>query len=312
MTPYTLMYSNVFNMLTYGSAYNLIVRDFNMNVVELIPLMPYDVQVQQEGEFVFYLYKGSVLSESDVAHYKMYTRDGIHGISPITWNAEMFGNKLKLEKYGARAISQKPPGYLTAEKATQTQIDEIATNWNAAIRGENVNGTPFLTGGTKYEALMIAPNEAQYLETRALTNTEIYGIYRIPPVFAQNFEKATYTNAEQSDLVFVKHTLTPILKMIEQENDIKLFSEANQVASNPFFTKFNLNAILRGDLKTRKEWYQTMTTSGIMNADEIRNLEDLPPQKNGVGEDYYVQGAMVRKQDVQDGTTGLQNGNTSE
>ncbi len=299
MTPYALKYSNVFNMLTYGESFNLIIRNSRMEVIELLPLMPYDVEIQEIDGFVMYLHKGSVYAESEILHYKMYTRDGVRGISPITWNAELMGVKLKLEKYGARAIAQKPAGYLSAENATDPQIQSIGQNWNAAINGENINGTPFLTGGAKYNPLMITPNEAQYLETRILTNTEIYGIYRLPPVFAQNYKDSTYANAEQSDTILVKHTLAPILTLIEEENNNKLFSEANKAASNPFFTKFNINAILRGDTKTRREWYQTMLTSGVLSANEVRDIEDMPPQSDGVGDDYYIQGAMVRKQDVQ-------------
>ena len=112
----------------------------------------------------------------------------------------------------------------------------------------------------------------------------------MPPSFAQNYERATYANASQQDMVYVKHTLTPWLRMIEQECDSKLFSEANKVSSNPFFTKFNVNSILRGDIQARADYYKTMK-DGIMTTNEIRKLEDLPPVPEG--NVVQMQGAMI-------------------
>lgn len=50
------------------------------------------------------------------------------------------------------------------------------------------------------------------------------------------------------------------------------------------YFKFNINAILRGDTKTRFESYQLGRNMGVYSVNEIRGLEDLDPIVGG--DDY--------------------------
>jgi HK97 family phage portal protein len=224
----------------------------------------------------------------------MYSEDGIEGISAIMHNANIMGYKIKQDKYSARAIGTKGTGFISSQGLTAEQGKVIATQMKSQQEAGKI---PFLgtQGDTKWNNQMITPNEAQYIETKYQTNTEIYGIFRLPPAFAQNYERATYANAEQQDNVYVKHTLTPFLRMIEQECDRKLFRENNLNKSFPFFTKFNVNGILRGDIATRFKMYHDMILDGVFSADDVLGFEDMPSQPNGLGEKYYMQGAMIEK-----------------
>jgi hypothetical protein len=63
--------------------------------------------------------------------------------------------------------------------------------------------------------------------------------------------------------------------------------------------------MLRGDLNSRKEYYQVMK-DGIMSADEIRAMEGLPPLPDGKGKNVYTQGANVPLgQQIQEQNEGL-------
>jgi HK97 family phage portal protein len=210
------------------------------------------------------------------------------------WNANVMGYKIKQERYSAQAIGTKGTGFISSEGLSQEQGQQVADQYKEAISQAKI---PFLgtQGATKWHNQLITPNEAQYIETKYQTNTEIYGIYRLPPAFAQNYERATYSNAGQQDQVYVKHTLTPYMKMIEQECNRKLFKEANTSRSNPLYTNFNVNGILRGDIETRFNTYHNMILDGVYNADEVRSLENMPPQADGLGQKYYIQGAMIEK-----------------
>lgn len=292
---FNFWYSIVFSMLRKGNGIAVINRN-GLYEPDSLTFIEWDkVKMLSAGGDVFYEVRGEgTYPARDILHFKMYTLDGLTGVSPITWNASLMGYKLKQDRYSAAAIGTKGSGFISSEGLTASQGKELATSLKASIK----NGTiPFLgtKGQTKWNQQIITPNEAQYIETKTQTNTEIYGIYRFPPAFAQNYERATFSNAEQQDLVYVKHTLTPWVKLIEQECDRKLFKEKSSSASIKNFTKFNLNGVLRGDIKSRKEFYQTMITSGIMNADEVREKEDLPPQPDGIGAKYYIQGAMIEK-----------------
>lgn len=294
-TAYNFWYSMMWNALTKGNGYAIIVRDANFIPSELVQVNCDYVTVLQEGGEVFYSVSGvGMVSSMDMIHIKMYSFDGICGVSPIMWNANVMGYKMKQDRYSAQAIGTKGTGFISSSGLAPDQGQQVADQYKSAISQGKI---PFLgtMGATKWHNQLITPNEAQYIETKYQTNTEIYGIYRLPPAFAQNYEKATYANASQQDQVYVKHTLTPWLKLIEQECDKKLFKESNFYRTNPLYTKFNVNSILRGDIETRFKTYHDMILDGVYNADEVRSFENMPPQADGLGKKYYIQGAMVEK-----------------
>jgi len=285
----------VWHALTKGNGLAIILRDELQNVESLIQIDWLNVNIIREQGSVFYDVNGvGVFPATEVFHIKMYCFNGMDGISPITYNANVMGYKIKQEKFSAKAIGTKGTGFITSQGLTQEQGQKIGEQMQTQIAASKI---PFLgtQGETKWNNQMITPNEAQYIETKMQTNQEIYGIFRLPPTFAQNYKETPYGNAEQQDLVYVKQTLTPWIRLIEQECDRKLFRENNVNKTFPFFTKFNLNGILRGDIKTRFELYHNMILDGVFNADEVRNMEDMAPQPNDLGKLYMIQGAMIEK-----------------
>ena len=289
-TAFNFWYSIAWSALTKGNGIALIVRDKNQIPTEFIQLDgSHPKIIKEDGDLFYSVNDSTVVPSRDILHFKMYSFDGIVGVSPITFNAQVMGYKLKQEKYSAKVIGTKGSGFISSEGLTPEQGKEVAKGIKDALANGSI---PFIgaAGRTTWNQQLLTPNEGQYIETRYQTNTEIYGIFRMPPSFAQNYERATYANASQQDMVYVKHTLTPWLRMIEQECDSKLFSEANKVSSNPYFTKFNVNSILRGDIQARADYYKTMK-DGIMTSNEIRKLEDLPPVPEG--DVVQMQGAMI-------------------
>lgn len=291
-TAFSFWYSIVWETLTKGNGIALIKRDENYIPSELIQLNYDNIKIiEEDGELFYDHHLKGPIPERDILHFKMFTKDGINGISVITHNAEVMGYKIKQEKYSAKVIGTKGSGFISSEGLTAEQGKKVADALKTQLEAGNI---PFIgaQGQTKWNQQLITPNEGQYIETKLQTNTEIFGLFRMPPSFAQSYQHgASYTNSSHQDMVYVKHTLTPWIRMIEQECDRKLFSEANKVASKPYYTKFNVNGILRGDIQARAEFYNKMRTNGIMSANEIRKLENLPPIKHG--DQVYIQGAMI-------------------
>lgn len=119
------------------------------------------------------------------------------------------------------------------------------------------------------------------------------GIYRMQPVMVSVHEDSNYSNAEQQNIIHAKYTLSAPIAAWEQEANTKLFSERNKTASAPFYTKININGLLRGDTTAQMEMIRTMVTLGIFNQNDVLGLMDMP--KVDDGDDYYIQGAMIKK-----------------
>jgi phage portal protein BeeE len=79
----------------------------------------------------------------------------------------------------------------------------------------------------------------------------------------------TYANVEQQSLNLVTYTLRPYLTKLESAFSLML--------PRPQYVRFNLDALLRADLKTRYEAHQIALASKFKTPDEVRDLEELPP-----------------------------------
>jgi HK97 family phage portal protein len=133
------------------------------------------------------------------------------------------------------------------------------------------------------------PNDdAQWLETRKYTRSEIAGIYRVPAHMINDLDKATFSNIEQQSLDFSKFCITPWCVRIEEALNRTLFTDAER---GRFEVKFNLNGLERGDLASRTQAYATARQNGWMTANEIRALEDLNPIDGG--DELLINGNMV-------------------
>jgi phage portal protein BeeE len=63
---------------------------------------------------------------------------------------------------------------------------------------------------------------------------------------------------------------------------------------NKYSVNFNVNKLLKGDTSARTAYYNSMRQNGVMNANEIRELEEMNriPEEKG-GNEYYLNGNMI-------------------
>lgn len=236
---------------------------------------PKSVQIlETDNGNALYEYDGKRYQDYEMLHFKDLSLDGYRGCSRISYNASTIGYAGKLKTFGSNAIGQKPPGYFTTEQnydVVKKQEGNLQTSWTDNIA---LGKTPLLPFGLQYKNLQISPGDAQYLDAVQLTKDDICGIFRVPPTLVQNYLRATFANAEQQDLVFVKHTMLPIITNIEQECNAKLFAESNATSQTPYYVKINVNAFMRGDFTTRTEGYKKLWERGLITGNMVADLED--------------------------------------
>lgn len=271
---------------SWGNSVIGINRDSRMRPYSFDLICPGDWDVTKSDGEAWYKINGEVYPSRDVLHFRWWSLDGLCGISPIKLHQMTMGKAFKEERYSSTTLGQLPPGFLHYEgNITPEQRAQNQKSWKADRRNGEI---PVLSGKWDYKSTMFPPSETEYIQSAALTDQKIYGIFQLPPTFAQNYERATWSNAEQADLVYAKHTVTPICRVIEQECNMKLFTQKEK---KNHFVKFNLNGLLRGDIVARGNFYKAMRDIGGLNGNEIRSYEDL----NGYdgGEIYTVQSANI-------------------
>jgi HK97 family phage portal protein len=249
------------------------------------------VLVSESGE-AYYEYNGKKYRDYEMLHFKDLSMDGIYGCSRVHYNKETLTYAAKLRKYGSNAIGVKPPGYFTSQANFETikkQQESLSKTWTEGIAAGKV---PFLPMGLEYKNLMINPDDAQFLDSVGATKEDICGIMRVPPTMVQNYQRSTWANAEQQDLTFVKYTMLPLCTNIEQELNSKLFAESNKTSATYYYCKFNTNAFMRGDFKSRTEGYKTLWERGLISGNMVADLEDWDHFEGG--DDRFVPMNMIK------------------
>lgn len=225
--------------------------------------------------------KPRAIQPEDMLHIRALGSDGRMGISPIRQHAETIGLGLAALRYGKAFFEGggRATGIATVkgglDKGGWDQLKKVWTAATSALRSSE-NKTLLLPADLEYKALTIAPEDAQFLDTRKMTRTEIAGIFNIPPHLVGDLEKATFSNISEQAIQFVRHTMMPWVVNWEQELNRRLFTPAERRAG--YYVKANLAGLLRGTPKERAEFYHAAITDGWMDRNEVRALEDLNPR----------------------------------
>jgi HK97 family phage portal protein len=215
-----------------------------------------------------------------VIHLRGMSLDGIIGLSPIAYHRETIGLAMAAEKYGAAFFGNsaqprgavKLPGVVPADTAKRLRED-----WEQKYRGvENAHKIAILDGSMEWVQTGLTNVDAEYIQTRAMQNREIWRIFRIPAHKVGDLERSTYSNIEQQALEYVTDCLMTEFRRWEQTlaRDLLTTTEQQQM-----LFEFMPDALLRGDIKSRYDAYAVARNWGWLNVNEIRDKENM----NGIG-----------------------------
>jgi HK97 family phage portal protein len=273
-----------------GNHYSYINRT-RSGVSELLPLAPDSVTPTLSNDYLLeydVTFKNGefrTLQQSDIFHVRLFSVDGVQGLSPISQARHSLGLAKAAETHGASVFKNgaKPSGgFKTPNNLTKEQFDRLKSRFDEH-QGSGNEFKPFiLEGGLDWVQVSITPEDAQLLDTRKFQRSEIAGLFRVPPHMIGDLDKATFSNIEQQGLEFVTNSLMPYLTRIENRICVSLLQGDEQLTH---FAKFNVNALLRGDMKSRAEFYTKLLNAGSLSPNEIRAKEDMNPREGG---DVYL------------------------
>lgn len=255
-------------------------------VLELIPLIPSRVKPKQAKDWsvTYEVDDGEggkvVLDRSDVLAVHGLSWNGLSALEVIQQGQEAIGLAMATEETQARLHGQgaKPGGVIsTTANLTDKQVEKIKAQFAANYSGVgNAFKTLLLDNGLKFEPWMMTGVDAQHLETRRFQVEEICRLFRtFPSIIGYSDKAATYASAEAFFIAHVVHTLTPWFTLFEQACDRDLLTDADARAG--LYTHFAVQGLMRGDSKTRSEFYESGIRAKWLMRNEVRRLEDLNP-----------------------------------
>ena len=274
--------------LLWGNGYAEIERNRGGRVVGLWPLLPDRTRPQvtfpnglRRLSYATQIANAAVtLPPAQVVHTMGYSFDGICGLSPIHVTRNAIGLGLAMEEFGSKffANDAKSGGFLMhpgrlGDKGRQN----VADSFHEQGRKDGESGhhrVRVLEEGMKFVPTTISPEDSQFLSSREFQLAEVARIYRVSLVLLASLQGSTVwgTGIEQLMIGFVTWTLGPWLERWEEELGRKLLTEDERAAG--FYIKFNVNALLRGDMAARAAFYKAGITDGWLTRNEARALED--------------------------------------
>jgi len=313
MTSFEFREMMMTSLLLWGNAYARKIRK-NGHVTELWYLKPQLMTVERDTQTgrIKYTYSDDITNQTyeykpeQIFHIKGLSLDGVTGLSPISQAREAVGLSLATEEYGAKFFGNGArPGGVLEHPGILKDPEKLRESWNKVYQGtRNSHKVAVLEEGMKYHTIGIAPEDSQFLETRKYQVNEICRIFRVPPHLVGDLERATFSNIEHQSIEFVQHTIRPWLVRWEQAISRSLLDEKERLL---YFSRFNVDGLMRGDYKSRMEGYAIGRQNGWLSANDIRHLEDLPPiPKEQGGDAYLVNGNMtaVSKENKEGGSDG--------
>jgi HK97 family phage portal protein len=286
------MFDQVF---TGGRCVTYIERSSNGAVKNLWPLDPKYTRVEHRTEgkrqIKVYLCKGITYAANEVIDVPfMLKSNGLDVRGPISTNRDAIGMAIAASRYGSKAFQSGgiPPVALqgpfqSGTSAARASEDVAKTTVKLAREGRTVMALPM---GHEMKTIGFNPEQMQLIELQRFSIEQIARIYSLPPVFLQDLTHGTFSNTEQQDLQFVKHTLKRWIEQVEQEMNLKLFPRGSKQ-----YVEFNVDGLLRGDFKTRMEAHATTIQNAIRTPNEVRTIENMSALSGG--DDLMIQGATV-------------------
>jgi HK97 family phage portal protein len=288
-TSFELREALIASLMIAGNAYAAIDWNARGQVIGLRLIDPAAVSVERlpSGRLRYRVARRNggtdLMLQEEVLHLRYrLARDGVMGLSPIRIARETFGLALAQQDTatGLALKGNRPSGALVFPTALSDAVKERGlTRLREKIEADTVtSGVLILDGGVQWQSLSMTPLDAQFLESRKLTNLDICRVFGVPPTAVGILDNSTYNNLEQESRALVVRCLAPMARRVEQAMNSALLSES---ARKTFFVEHDLAGLMRGDIKARYEAYRHGRQWGWLSPNEIRGLENLPEIEGG-------------------------------
>lgn len=208
--------------------------------------------------------------------------DGIRGLAMSDLARDSIGLASATEQYGAQLFAKGarfsgmiklPPGRTITSPEARAELRKKFSEQGAGPG--QWWGIPIGEDGMEWQNISMSNDDAQFLETRKFTLSDIARWFGIPPHMIGDVERSTSwgTGIEQQSIQFVTYALMPWLTLFEQAFSAFMVRDE--------YLRFNVEGLLRADAKTRHEIYAIGTSIGMYSPNECREKEERNPREGG-------------------------------
>jgi HK97 family phage portal protein len=233
-----------------------------------------DVQCDDENPAApIYWYLGRRLEPGTFVHIPWLTLPGkVWGLSPLgmfknLWETGAAAQLLARNFYDSGGV---PSGHFknTARELSPEAAAEMKTKFKIAVSGRDV----LVTGNDwAYNSIGLPADQLAFVASLKLTATQIASIYGLSPedIGGEAASGLQYSTVEMNQIKLSTNTMRPWYTRVEDA--------LAQATPRGQFLRFDLDALVRADLKSRMESHEIATRIGGETQDEMRAKEAKPP-----------------------------------
>jgi HK97 family phage portal protein len=199
------------------------------------------------------------------------SKDGITGKGIIDENNTILSVSYQSIMYelGLVKTGGSKKGFLKAQgRLSSDAISELKNAWKNLFKTNSENNVVVLNNGLEFQEASQTSVELQLSEHKESNSNEICKLFLVPPnILSGDAKDEEYNN-------WIKVCIMPILSAFEcaLNKDLLLPSE-----KEAFFFAFDATELMKGDIEKRFSAYEIGVKSGILQIDEVRYKENLPP-----------------------------------
>lgn len=280
MTSMEFWRAMVLDLALRGNAYAHIRKNSAGEAVALTPLSAEQVTMNVEvnslgGSSIGYVYEANGnaygIAEENMLHIKGMGK-GLIGLSNLEFMRASVDEAIGMQENASALYGNgsSPKGVLMVDR----QLDEVQrrklAERYAGLQVSNEGGLYILPADMKYSQVSLSPADAQLLESRNNSVSEICRWFGVPEILVSG--KAD--NLDSTTDLFHKATIRPIAVNVEQAIRKRVMTESQR---DEFVAEFNFDALLRASITSRYEVYSRAVQNGLMTRNECRQLENNPP-----------------------------------
>jgi HK97 family phage portal protein len=252
-------------------------RDSDDVALSLIPVNPAEVSVEENVKDLRYpiiRWRGRLMPNADMIQIPFMLEPGsLRGVGPLQVCGAAISVAVESQEWAANYFAAGGRASTLVKSAVPLSNDEAAAfkaDWVSVPNNMPRVIDPGIDSVTEVDG---NPQGAQMLEARNHQNSDVARMFGIPGSLleaAVEGSSITYQNVASEFDKFVRACLLPdYLEPIEQS--------MSDLLTRATVSRFNTDALLRADVKTRYDVYGIAVDKGILTIEEIRAKEGLEP-----------------------------------
>ena len=290
----------------WGAVWNR--RDGSGTIVDRIPLPTECASIRRDSETGMYWYDFNVdgfsktFSSYELSFLFFETYDGIRGKGMLALARETISADGMAQRYGKKFYQNgaRLSGILEVDTDAKPETRARLKEEFSRYAGDDAFKVAVIDHGMKFSPMGLSQSDAQFIESRDFTVSEVSRFTGVPKYMLQTGKEA-YNSNQQQRVDFVTDTLMPYIIQREQEGTYK---ELNGIQrGDGWYIHGNPSVLLRGDDMTRGRFYDLMIRNSVYNPDECRALEEKPPIPGGYGKRFLMTKNYASLEAVLEGDT---------